>query len=193
MCQAVALFVLDGHVDAGQWQTNAAAEGRLRDRVVGANGTGFTHAPALNHGAAGGSLPSTCCTFRRSHTPCLCEAQVRKINRFEHGVLQQCVEQSVHARQQVEGSCFESFNELAKVTRVGNQGEVRALANGQEAKCQCKDVIQRQCRNAVDFAQVRHARECWRKPCFCLQNSRHNVAVCEHGALGQACGATGVL
>ncbi len=93
----------------------------------------------------------------------------------------------------MEGPCFKSFNELAKVTRVGHQGKVRALANGQEAKCQCKDVIQRQCRNAIDFALVGHALKCRRKPCFCLQNSRHNVAVCQHGALGQACGTAGVL
>ena len=152
MRQAVALFILDGHVNAGQWQTNAAAEGCLGDRVVGANGTGFTHAPALNHGAASGGLPCTCRAFRRRHTARLCEAQVRKINRFEHGVLQQRIEQSVHTRHQVEGARFEGFNELAKVTRVGHQGKVRALANGQEAKCQCKDVIQRQGRNAIDFA-----------------------------------------
>ena len=104
LCQAIALFVLNGHFDAGKWQANGAAEGGLSHRVVGANGTSFTHAPAFNHGAAGGSLPSARSALRRRHATCLGEAQVGKIDGFEHGVLQQGVEQSVDAGQQVEGA-----------------------------------------------------------------------------------------
>ena len=191
--QAFACVVFDGDVDAGQRQTDVAAEVGLCDRVVGANGAGLAHAPAFDHGAAGSRLPVARCAFGCGHASGLCQSQRGKVDRLEHRVLHQGVEQGVDPGQHVKSPLFEHPDELGKVTRVGHQRQMRALTDGQQTQCQGKDVVQRQCRNAVDFAQIANAGQGRGEPAFGLQNGGHHIAVGQHCAFGQAGRPAGVL
>jgi hypothetical protein len=124
----------------GNGKPNVAAEGGARDRIVGTNGAGFTHAPAFNHGAAGGRLPSTRSAFRGRHAACLSEAQMRKVDGLEHGCCSKALNRVFTPWQHVERPFFEGLNELGKVSGVGHRGQVRSLTDGQQTQGQTREM-----------------------------------------------------
>ena len=191
--QAVAVVVLDGDVDAGQRQTDGAAEFGAGDRVVGADGAGFAHAPAFDHGTAGDALPVPCRAFRGRHAAGLRQHQAGKVELAKTRVVEQAVEQGVDGWQQVEGALLQHVDELADIARVGDERHVGPLAHGQQAEREGEDVVQRQGGDVVGPAHVADLLQCGVEPGFGLQRGGNDVAVGEDGALGQAGGAAGVL
>jgi hypothetical protein len=103
----------------------------------------------------------------------------------------QAVEQRVHAAQEIEAVFLQFGDEGRHVARIGDEHVTRA--EGQESQAirgQCKDVIERQ-RSYHDSRAARlHHRE---YPGGGLQHVGDHVAVGEHGRLGDAGGAAGVL
>ena len=192
-CHAVAVLVLDGQVDAGQWQADGAAETCVVDRVVGADGAGLAHAPAFDHGGVGHLLPFACRAFGRCHATGLRHAQRRKVQRAELRVLQERVEQRVDRRQHVKRPLLQHLDKLWNVARVRYQRQVRALADGQQAQRERKDVVQRQRGNVVCTAGIAQALQRRGKPGLGLQHGGNDVAVCQHRTFGQPGGAAGVL
>ena len=88
---------------------------------------------------------------------------------------------------------FQHRNQFGDVARVGNQRQVRALAQRQQAQRERKDVVERQRGNVVGTAGIAQALQRRGKPGLGLQHGSHDVAVRQHRALGQPGGAAGVL
>ena len=82
---------------------------------------------------------------------------------------------------------------LPKSRGFGNQRQVRAPFDVQQAQRQRKDVVQRQRGNAVGLAHVSDTPERGREPGFGLQHRGHDVAMRQHRTLRQPRGAAGVL
>ena len=75
------------------------------------------------------------------------------------GCCSSALNKRVHCGEKVEGPLLQHLDELPDVARVGNQGQVRAPADRQQAEGQREDVIQRQRGDAIGLADVADAFE----------------------------------
>ena len=108
-------------------------------------------------------------------------------------MLQQRIKKRVDRRKQVKRPLFERGNEAPKISRVGNQRQVRTPPDGQEGQGQCKYVIKRKRCNAIGLADIPYALQRRGEPGLSLQNCGNDIAVGQDGALAQPGGATGIL
>ncbi len=105
--------------------------------------------------------------------------------------VEQAIEQSVHTRDKGEGNLAENFHKTLHVARVGDQYVDPSYRHEYQAvRGQCKDMIKRQCRDNDLGVQADAGGN---HPGLGLLHIGHQVAVRQHGALGYACRAPGIL
>ncbi len=185
----VAVIVLDRHFGGGDRQTDGPVE-VLRGRIDAGSGRGLGKAPGLCQHVSRDLLPALGHGGLHGHAASQGDLEMAEIDAVEAGRVQQGIEQRVHTGDEVEGVLLQLRDRRREVAGIDDQHVLPAQAREQQAiRRQRKDVIQR---NRGD-QHARLAAEQRSDPGLRLQHVGADVAVTEHGPLGDSGCPAGVL
>ncbi len=158
---------------------------------------GFCQAVAFNDTAPGKVFPTLGGRFDQRCATRVGDLQRREVQLTETRVVHQCDKQGIEAQQGRETPLAQFLDEAGNIPRVGNQHVMVAGDHHAHAiRGEGIDVVQRQRRDHHFLAvlqQLLPIGAVLREAGQHLQHVGHQVAMGEHGALGQAGGAAGVL
>ena len=188
--QGVAVVIADFHIRGWDRQADGAVELASVQRIGGDHGRGLRQPVSLAQACPGQLLPACRDIALNGHAAAQAYPQLAEVELPEVGVFQQRREQRVDAGDQRHRLARQVLDEARQIPRVGDQHVVTAeFEEEEQVHRQRKDVIQRQ-RSGPD---VPGALEIGLRPGRNLQDVGDHVPVSEHGALGHAGGAAGVL
>ena len=189
--QHLALVVLDAHVGGRQRQADGAVEGRDVERVDAGGRRGLGQAVGLHQGHPGHLLPAIGHRPLHRHATAQGDLEPGKIHLGEAGRVEQAVEQGIDPGDGGEARAVELLDEAGHVAWIGDQVvEAAQLHEHQSVRGQGEDVVQRQGGDDHFLAALELVGA---HPGRGLLHVGHQVAVGEHGTLGHAGGAAGVL
>src|SRR5690606_31859071 len=187
--QSAAFLVLDTGVGGGDGQADRAV---VVGQVHGVDAGGrrsLGQAVGLDQGDAGDLLPALGHRPLHRHAAAQGQVQAGEVHLVEAGGIEQTVEQGVDAGDGSEPDLAQLLDEALHVARVGDQVvQAAVLHEHQAVRGQREDVVQRQ-RGDYDFLARGGVVT---QPARGLLHVRDQVAVGEHGNLGDAGGAAGV-
>ena len=109
---------------------------------------------------------------------------------MERGFVKQPAEQGIQTNEHADRMFFQFVNKAVQIARIGNQNAFCAgLEKQQQVHRERKNMIHGQCRNHGFLPR----RQFMLNPLAALQHIGANIAVCQHGAFGNARGTAGVL
>ena len=109
---------------------------------------------------------------------------------MERGFVEQPAEQGIQTNKYADGVLLQFFDKAVQIARIGNQNAFCAcLEEQQQIYRERKNMIHGQCRNHGFLPR----RQFMLNPLAALQHIGANIAVCQHGAFGNARGTAGVL
>ena len=192
--QFVAGLVADR--DFGRRQRQADGAGPCADvaAIAGQYRRGLRQAVAFDDRLAGRLHPRLGDGFLHGHAAGDRAFQSAPVERLEIGMMQQRIVQRVHRRERVHLVFGDLLDQPGNVARIGNENTHSAAADGgQQTRCQCEDVIERQCGDDHHALHVRRRGDHGRLPGIDLQHVGDQIAMQKHRTLCHAGRAAGVL
>ena len=163
---------------------------QLARRIEADDGRGLGHAVALGDRAAGDGFPAFGRAARQRHAAGDGQLETREVQRLEVITLTQRREQRVEADEGGERCPGQCLDEAIDIARIGDQHAVVAAFHAVEAiHREGIDVIDRQRRDQHLLTFIEHITDHAAR----LQHVGDQIAVGQHGALGDAGGTAGVL
>ena len=186
----VALRVAQFDFGGGDGQADAAAVCFDVQGVAADAGAGFGEAVGFDDGGAGDAFPFFGHGLLGGHAAAEGEAQVAEIEFGEGGVVDEAVEEGVHADKDADALFFHVAEKGFHVARVGDEDDFgTGVGEDHEVHGEGEDVVEGQGGDDGFFALAQAVFD----PFGRLHHVGADVAVAEHRAFGHAGGAAGVL
>jgi len=187
------VFVADRQLGRGHGQPDGAGEIRGVERIDGDRRRGLGQAIGLRQRLAGDGAPAFGDRALHRHAAAQGQAQVGEIQLGEIRVVDQGVEQGIDAGEDIDRRLAPGSDQRRLVARIDDQQIAHAGMHAVEAADRHGEhVVQRQRADDRQLPAMQVVQHRLRHG-FGLQHVGYQVAMRQHGALGYAGGAAGVL